>query len=69
MIELNLHAIRAGGFSIVARSLKDAKSSHNNPKFYLDTVEETLTTRTELTKLKIKLYQHYKLYMILILQS
>ena len=51
---IKLHAIRAGGFSIVAKSLKDAKSSNDNPKFYLDTVEETLTTRTELTKLKNK---------------
>lgn len=51
---IKLHAIRAGGFSIVAKSLKDAKASNNNPKFYLDTVEETLTTRTELTKLKNK---------------
>tara|TARA_R110000744_G_scaffold232267_1_gene350321 strand:- start:218 stop:1237 length:1020 start_codon:yes stop_codon:yes gene_type:complete len=51
---IKLHAIRAGGFSIVAKSLKDAKQSNNNPKFYLDTVEETLTTRTELTKLRNK---------------
>ena len=51
---IKLHAIRAGGFSIVAKSLKDAKASNSNPKFYLDTVEETLTTRTELTKLKNK---------------
>ncbi len=51
---IKLHAIRAGGFSIVAKSLKDAKSANNNPKFYLDTVEETLTTRTELTKLRNK---------------
>ncbi len=51
---IKLHAIRAGGFSIVAKSLKDAKAANNNPKFYLDTVEETLTTRTELTKLRNK---------------
>ena len=51
---IKLHAIKAGGFSIVAGSLADAKKSQNNPKFYLDTVEETLTTRTELTKLKNK---------------
>mgnify|MGYP000475771013 CR=1 FL=1 len=44
---IKLHAIRAGGFSIVAKSLKAAKSAQNGPKFYLDTVEETLTTRTE----------------------
>lgn len=51
---IKLHAIKAGGFSIVAASLKEAKRAQNNPKFYLDTVEETLTTRTELTKLKNK---------------
>jgi hypothetical protein len=51
---IKLHAIRAGGFSIVAKSLADAKKSQNEPKFYLDTVEETLTTRTESTKLKNK---------------
>ena len=49
---IKLHAIRAGGFSIVAKSLKEAKAGNDNHKFYLDTVEETLTTRTELTKLK-----------------
>ena len=51
---IKLHAIRAGGFSIVAKSLKDAKSSQAGHKFYLDTVEETLTTRTEVTKIKNK---------------
>ncbi len=51
---IKLYAIKAGGFSIVAASLKEAKRAQNNPKFYLDTVEETLTTRTELTKLKNK---------------
>ena len=51
---IKLHAIRAGGFSIVAKSLKDAKSSQAGHKFYLDTVEETLTTRTELIKIKNK---------------
>ena len=51
---IKLHAIRAGGFSIVAKSLKDAKASQTGPKFYLDTVEETLTTRTELIKIKNK---------------
>ena len=51
---IKLHAIKAGGFSIVAGSLKEARRAQNNPKFYLDTVEETLTTRTELTKLKNK---------------
>lgn len=51
---IKLHAINAGGFSIVAKSLKDAKKAVNPPKFYLDQLEETVTTRTELTKLKNK---------------
>ena len=52
--KIKLYAIKAGGFSIVAKSLSDAKKSQNEPKFYLDTVKETLTTRTQLTKLKNK---------------
>jgi len=49
---IKLYAIRAGGFSIVSSSLKDAKSNPRGVKFYLDTLEETLTTRTELSKIK-----------------
>ena len=41
--KIKLYAIKAGGFSIVAKSLSDAKKSQNEPKFYLDTVKETLT--------------------------
>jgi hypothetical protein len=51
---IKLYAINAGGFSIVAKSLKDAKKSVNAPKFYLDQLEETVTTRTEVTKLRNK---------------
>lgn len=51
---IKLYAINAGGFSIVAKSLKDAKKSTNAPKFYLDQLQETVTTRTELTKLRNK---------------
>jgi len=49
---IKLYAIKAGGFSIVAKSLAEARSSQSGHKFYLDTVQETLTTRTELTKLR-----------------
>jgi hypothetical protein len=49
---IKLYAIKAGGFSIVAKSLKDAKVSGAAPKFYLDTVEETISTRTEYSKLR-----------------
>lgn len=52
--KIKLYAIKAGGFSIVAKSLSEAKKAQTSPKFYLDTVKETLSTRTELTKLKNK---------------
>ena len=51
---IRIYAIYAGGFSIVAKSFKDAKSNPNRPKFYLDTMEETVSTRTESTKLRNK---------------
>ena len=51
---IKLYAINAGGFSIVAKSLKDAKKSSNPPKFYLDQLEETISTRTEYTKIRNK---------------
>jgi len=51
---IKIHAIKAGGFSIVAKSLKDAKKANPIPKFYLDTVEESITTRTEYSKLRNK---------------
>lgn len=52
--KIKIYAIKAGGFSIVAKSLKEAKSSPRGVKFYLDTLEESLTTRTELTKIRNK---------------
>jgi|TARA_R100000935_G_scaffold56276_1_gene87559 hypothetical protein len=60
---IKLFAINAGGFSIVAKSLRNAKEMNNPPKFYLDTVEESLSTRTELSKLKNRsLVELQKLY-------
>jgi hypothetical protein len=60
---IKLFAINAGGFSIVAKSLRQAKESNNPPKFYLDTAEESLSTRTELSKLKNRsLVELQKLY-------
>ena len=50
---IKLYAINAGGFSIVAKSLRDAKKS-GKQKFYLDKLEDSIGTRTELTKLKNK---------------
>ncbi|NKC01957.1 MAG: hypothetical protein GKR90_26130 [Pseudomonadales bacterium] len=51
---IKLHAINAGGFSIVAKSLKLAKESNTPFKFFLDTAKESLSTRTELSKLRNK---------------
>jgi hypothetical protein len=60
---IKLYAINAGGFSIVAKSLRSAKEAATAPKFYLDTAEESLSTRTELSKLKNKsLVELQKLY-------
>jgi hypothetical protein len=60
---IKLHAINAGGFSIVAKSLKAAKKANRTPKFYLDMLEETIQTRTAFTKVRNKaLVELEKLY-------
>jgi hypothetical protein len=60
---IKLYAINAGGFSIIAKSLKAAKKMINPPKFYLDQVEETIGTRTEYAKVRNKaLAELQKLY-------
>jgi hypothetical protein len=51
---IRLYAIEAGGFSIVARSLDDAKRMPTPPKFYLDRLEDTASTKTEVKKLRNK---------------
>ena len=51
---IKMYAINAGGFSIVAKSLKDAKSAVNSPKFYLDQLEETISERTQYSKIRNK---------------
>jgi hypothetical protein len=51
---IKLHAIEAGGFSIVAKSFDDARSKAVPPKFYLDKEEETVMYRTEYKKLRNK---------------
>ena len=51
---IKLYAINAGGFSIVAKSLLDAKKANKPPKFYLDMLQESIQTRTESTKLRNK---------------
>lgn len=60
---IKIHAINAGGFSIVAKSLKQARESEISYKFYLDQVEESVTERTKLSKLRNKaLVELQKLY-------
>jgi hypothetical protein len=51
---IKLYAIEAGGFSMVAKSLEDARSRANPPKFYLDKQEDTAALVTEVKKLKAK---------------
>jgi len=51
---IRLYAIEAGGFSIVAKSLEDARNMPIPPKFYLDRVEETASIKTEVKKLRNK---------------
>jgi len=51
---IKLIAIEAGGFSIVAKSFEDARQMPVPPKFYLDKLEETISTKTEVKKLRNK---------------
>ncbi len=51
---IKLHAIEAGGFSLIAKSYEDAKTKPKPPKFYLDKEKETVSTRTEYKKLRNK---------------
>lgn len=51
---IRLYAIEAGGFSIVAKSLEEAKRMSVPPKFYLDKLEETASLNTEVKKLRNK---------------
>jgi hypothetical protein len=49
---IKIYAIEAGGFSGVARSYEEARSRAVSPKFYLDKYVETVSTKTEVTKLR-----------------
>jgi hypothetical protein len=51
---IKLYAIEAGGFSMIAKSLESARISSTSPKFYLDKLEETASTNTEVKKLRNK---------------
>jgi hypothetical protein len=51
---IKVYAIEAGGFSMVAKSLEDARTRAVPPKFYLDKYVETVSTKTEGKKLRNK---------------
>jgi len=51
---IKLYSIEAGGFSMIAKSLDEARSTPKAPKFYLDKLEETASLNTEVKKLRNK---------------
>lgn len=51
---IKLIAIENGGFSIVAKSYEAARKMATPPKFYLDKLENTISTKTEYKKLRNK---------------
>ena len=51
---IKLTAIEAGGSSLVAASYEEARRSNGKYKFYLDKLEETASTVTEVKKLRNK---------------
>jgi hypothetical protein len=51
---IRLYAIEAGGFSIVSKSLEEARKMAVSPKFYLDKLEQTASIQTEVKKLRNK---------------
>jgi len=60
---IRLYAIEAGGFSMVAKSLEEARRMATPPKFYLDRLEESASINTEVKKLRNKaLSELEKLY-------
>jgi hypothetical protein len=51
---IRLYAIEAGGFTIVAKNLEEARKQAIPPKFYLDKLEQTASIQTEVKKLRNK---------------
>jgi len=49
---IKLYAIEAGGFSMVAPSYDAARTMSVSPKFFLDKYVDTVSTKTEIKKLK-----------------
>lgn len=60
---IKLYAIEAGGFSIIAPSLEEAKRRIKPPKFYLNKIDATASNITEVKKLRNRaLSELQKLY-------
>lgn len=51
---IKIYAIESGGFSMIAKSLDDARTRPIPPKFYLDKYVDTVSTKTEGKKLRNK---------------
>jgi len=51
---IKLYAIDAGGFSIICKSYDEARSKAVPPKFYLDRFIDTVSTKTEVSKIRNK---------------
>jgi len=49
---IKICAIDAGGFTLIAKSLKEAQTMAKPPKFYLDRHEETMTTKNAYKKIR-----------------
>jgi hypothetical protein len=49
---IKIFAIEAGGFSIVAKNLEEAKRRGSGCKFYLDNLKDTVDTRTKTSKVR-----------------
>lgn len=49
---IKLYAIEGGGFSMIAKSYDEARSKSIPPKFYLDKYINTVSTKTEVKKIK-----------------
>jgi len=51
---IKMYAIESSGFSMIAKSLEEARRMPTPPKFYLDKLEETASVNTEVKKLRNK---------------
>lgn len=51
---IKLYAIDAGGFSMICKSYDEARNKAVPPKFYLDRFVDTVSTKTEISKIRNK---------------